>query len=67
MTFAIESKSKIQLGVVPADSVEDVKESKISQMPEGLLDRLNESEVYNLLMYIMAGGDPEDKVYTRGW
>ena len=53
--------------VVPADNVEDVKESKISQMPEGLLDRLNESEVYNLLMYIMAGGDPEDKVYTRGW
>jgi putative heme-binding domain-containing protein len=49
--------------LVPADSIEMVKESKISQMPEGLLDRLNESEVHNLLMYIMAGGNSKDKVY----
>ena len=49
--------------VVPADAVEAVKESKVSQMPEGLLDRLNKSEVFNLLRYIMAGGDPKDKLY----
>ena len=49
--------------LVPADSVEEVKESKLSQMPDGLLDRLNASEVHNLLMYILAGGDPKDKVY----
>lgn len=53
--------------LLPADSIEDVKESKTSQMPEGLLDNLNASEVYNLLTYILAGGNPEDILYIRGW
>lgn len=50
---------------VAADSVELVEESKISQMPEGLLDRLNRDEVRDLMAYILSGGDPDDRVYGR--
>ena len=51
--------------LVPADSIDQIAESKLSQMPEGLLDPLSAAEVRDLLTYIMSGGDPEDKLYGR--
>jgi putative heme-binding domain-containing protein len=50
---------------VDAESVELIETSKVSQMPEGLLDRLNANEVRDLLSYLMAAGDPNDKRFGR--
>lgn len=50
---------------VAADDIEQIDASKLSQMPAGLLDRLNAEEVRDLMAYIMSGGDPNDKVYGR--
>ena len=48
---------------VDADAVEMVEASKISQMPKGLLDRLNAKEVRDLVAYIMSGGNPNHQRY----
>ena len=48
------------------DEVEAVKPSPISQMPKGLIDRLNPEELRDLLAYLMSGGNPKDqRTYGR--
>jgi putative heme-binding domain-containing protein len=49
--------------VLKKDDIEQVTPSKVSQMPTGLIDALNEEELRNLLAYIMAAGDKKAKVY----
>ncbi len=38
--------------------------SKVSVMPEGLLDVLSEDEVLDLLAYVRSGGDPKDTTFA---
>lgn len=38
--------------------------SPISPMPPGLLNRLNEQEIADLLAYLLAGGDGQSEIYT---
>lgn len=49
--------------VFDAEEIESVQPSKISQMPEGLLDTLNEEELKDLVAYLLSGGNNRDKVY----
>ncbi len=49
--------------VLKKDDIEQVTPSKISQMPTGLIDALNEDELRNLLAYIMAAGDKKAGIY----
>ena len=45
---------------------EDIKEqmpSPVSLMPAGLINRLNEEELLDLMAYLKAGGNPEDEVF----
>ncbi|MCA9136943.1 MAG: DUF1080 domain-containing protein [Planctomycetales bacterium] len=42
--------------IVARDEVEAIEPSKVSQMPEGLLDRLSPEEVRDLVAYLMRGG-----------
>ena len=49
-----------------SDDIEAIKPSPVSQMPKGLIDGLNPSELRDLLGYLMSGGDPNDRrVYGR--
>ncbi len=45
--------------------VEARQPAKISQMPEGLLDRLSADEIRDLMAYLMSGGNPDDRRYQR--
>ncbi len=36
---------------------------KISMMPPGLINTLNQDELLNLVAYLLSGGNPEDKVF----
>ncbi len=49
--------------VLKKSDIEQVSPSKLSQMPTGLIDALNEDELRNLMAYIMAAGDNRAKVY----
>jgi len=46
------------------NEVEKRELSPISPMPPGLLNRLNEEEVFELLLYLESGGDENHEVYT---
>jgi len=46
------------------NDIEKRELSPISPMPPGLLNRLNEEEVFELLMYIESGGDKKHEIYT---
>lgn len=48
---------------VDADNIEEITESKVSQMPKELLNNLSGEEVRDLIGYIMSGGDPNNKRY----
>ena len=39
------------------DEVEEIKPSKVSQMPSGLVDVLNPEELKDLMAYLMSSGD----------
>ena len=41
---------------VPRANIESRRPSKISPMPEGLLNSLNEDEIWDLIAYLQSGG-----------
>lgn len=53
-----------QITEVEAAAVASREVSPVSLMPGGLLNRLNEDEVVDLIAYLRAGGDPEHELYT---
>jgi putative heme-binding domain-containing protein len=42
----------------------DMKPSKVSMMPSGLLDTLSEDEIFDLLVYLQSGGNPKSDRYA---
>ena len=52
-----------RLSIAKADIASEAL-SPVSIMPPGLINRLNEKELLDLLAYLMAGGDAEHKVYV---
>ena len=45
--------------------IKDTKRSSVSQMPEKLMDVLNQEEMLDLLAYLMSRGDPGDGVFEK--
>jgi putative heme-binding domain-containing protein len=50
---------------VPKTQIAERRPSKLSVMPQGLLDVLSENEVLDLLAYVRAAGNPEDKAFQK--
>jgi putative heme-binding domain-containing protein len=48
---------------VPKADVVSTKLSKVSLMLPGLLGRLNDEEIKDIVAYLVAGGNPEHEVY----
>lgn len=51
--------------ILSRDEIEFMEPSKVSQMPEGLLDRLNQQEVRDLMAYLMSAGNKGDRRYGK--
>ena len=49
---------------VKRSEIEFMQTSKVSVMPEGLLDFLQEGELADLLAFLQSGGDPQNKVFA---
>jgi putative heme-binding domain-containing protein len=49
---------------VAKDEVTGKKLSDVSSMPPGLINRLNEEELKDLLAFLVAGGNPEHSIYS---
>jgi putative heme-binding domain-containing protein len=50
---------------VSAKKVEAIEKSKVSMMPEGLLDTFKENEVLDLLAYLLSRGDRKNKMFEK--
>lgn len=50
---------------VPKKDVVETKYSYISVMYPGLINRLNEEELKDLMAYLMAGGNPDHELYKK--
>jgi len=48
---------------VSEDNVESIHESKVSPMPEGLLNTLSEEEIFDLVAYVISRNDPENEMF----
>lgn len=47
------------------EDIVETRPSKVSMMPNGLLDTLTEDEVLDLLAYLKAAGNPKSDVYQK--
>lgn len=59
----IDPLAKDEATVILVDDIEDQIKSPDSLMPKGLLNRLSREEILDLLAYIYAGGDKENKIF----
>ncbi|MCP3691507.1 MAG: c-type cytochrome, partial [Planctomycetaceae bacterium] len=49
--------------IIKKDEVDEMVVSKVSQMPAGLMNALNEEELRDLIAYLQSGGNPKWKGY----
>ncbi|GAG24641.1 unnamed protein product, partial [marine sediment metagenome] len=49
--------------VVARDHIEESFPAEISPMPTGLIDILSPSQIYDLLAYLLAEGNPTHKAF----
>lgn len=54
-----------ELTQVPVADVKERKEWKVSMMPPGLINSLNEDELKDLIAYLQSGGNPTDKAFKK--
>jgi putative heme-binding domain-containing protein len=50
---------------VATGDIEEVQPSRVSMMPNGLLDTLDQEEILDLLAYLKSGGDASDPVFKK--
>jgi putative heme-binding domain-containing protein len=50
---------------VSRKKVESIEKSKVSMMPEGLLDTFKEDEILDLMAYLLSRGDRNHKMFQR--
>ena len=48
---------------VKRGDVESIEPSKVSMMPEGLLNSLNEDEIQDLIAFLLSSGDRQNKMF----
>ncbi len=53
------------LSKAPADQVEKIEYSQISMMPPGMIAAMNAEELRDLIAYLISGGNPEHKAFTK--
>ncbi len=50
---------------VKAGKVDTIEKSKVSMMPEGLLNTFKEDEILDLVAYLLSRGDRNNKMFTK--
>ena len=50
---------------IPATDVAKTEEHKVSMMPPGLINVLNEQELLDLTAYLLSGGDSKNGMFSQ--
>ncbi|HCS55310.1 MAG TPA: dehydrogenase, partial [Planctomycetaceae bacterium] len=61
----VDPMAKADPITISVDDIDDQVKSKLSIMPAGLLNKLTEEEILDLLAYIYAQGDMKHKMYSE--
>lgn len=64
--IVVDPLAKDQLTVLNQDQIDARKKSKLSQMPEGMIDKLSREEIIDLIAYVLANADPNHKMFAGG-
>jgi putative heme-binding domain-containing protein len=64
--IVIDPLAKDQATIINQIEIEGRKQSKLSQMPLGMVDKLSREEIIDLVAYVMSKGDPKHKVFEGG-
>lgn len=63
VTVQVNPEDATEVARIPKSEIESLEPSGKSLMPEKLLDTLNESEVLDLLAYLLSRGNPQDLMF----
>jgi putative heme-binding domain-containing protein len=63
-TIVVDPEDSTKTAEVKKADVADLKPSNVSLMPEKLLNQLNESEVLDMLAYMLSRGDPKHPMFN---
>ncbi len=64
--IVIDPLAKDQLTVIKKDEIDGRKKSNLSQMPEGMLDKLSREEIIDLIAYVLSNANPKHKMFEGG-
>jgi putative heme-binding domain-containing protein len=64
-TIVVDPEDSTKVVEVKKADVESVKPSAVSLMPDRLLNSLNETEVLDLLAYMLSRGDPNHPMFNK--
>lgn len=65
LTILVDPEDSTKVVTVDAKSVETIKPSPTSMMPQDLLKPLSREEVLDLLAYLLSRGNPRDPLFRR--
>jgi len=64
-TIVVDPEDSTKVVEVKKEDVASIKPSNVSLMPDKLLNALNETEVLDLLAYMLSRGDPQHSMFKR--
>ncbi len=62
---AAKTTEELEPTILNYSDIDKIEESPISQMPPAMINGLNAEEVRDLIAYMLSGGDPKARVYTK--
>lgn len=65
LTVVVDPEDASKVVEIKVADIEERRVSKVSLMPEKLLDTLNENEVLDLLAYMLSRGDPKHPMFKK--
>ncbi|UUO04307.1 c-type cytochrome [Blastopirellula sp. J2-11] len=51
--------------IIKKEDIDDQAKTNTTIMPNGLMNWLTEAEIYDLAAFVLAGGDPQHKIYDK--
>ena len=65
LTVLVDPEDASKVVELDKDEIEESTPSKISLMPNDLLNALNQDELLDLLAYLMSRGNPNDPIFAK--
>ena len=61
----IDPLAKDKATILAKDDIEQRIQSKVSLMPEGLLNKLSREEIFDLIAFVFSAGDSNNKIFGK--